>query len=1530
MIELLTAERLNVEQMERITPKATVEQGREDFERGRVLLRSLEQQSAHLEVGDGKTGRAHSVSVWLQYRQVALICNCRQGYGGVACRHRVAAFLALRDYLEKNPPKIWKALLDRAAQSQPRQTQTYRGPIVFSLQEQRGVWAIRPYMLAAKLFDPADLEDQEAIARAINDLELSGEARPLRARANRQNFPNAPAEAIAAANLAVSSPHVSYGGGFGSQPGASFEAMVPFLTRCLVYSGDEVDPLAERIRVLDQPGEFEVLLTQTKKGLQLQPRLLIDGQPRSLKRNETAIVARDPLWLLAGDTLVHARETDPLVAMLLDESNLLIPPADQDEFLETYMLPLANRVRLAGDAIRQEVVDEAPQPRLYLREKEKELLAELRFGYGAHELPYEKRLPAETTKRIPGELALARIIRRPDHEEAAHKSLSSYGLKRTTEPAVFTLRAGSHTVDFLLRQIPRLAEAGFVIYGEEAIKSARVNRNRPQIRFNVSSGIDWFDVSADVTFGDLVVSLKDIRHAVKRRERYVKLTDGSIGELPPEWIDRYRTMLALGEETGDDTLRYGRSQVTLLDQLLEAGDRADAEFRARAAELRNFEGIKERPLPPGFQGELRPYQKFGYDWLHFLNDYGFGGCLADDMGVGKCQAADTLIAVNGTLRTAEAIWESYAGIVSFDGEGYWAEPSAPLLVNAIDEQSGKITQARVRRLYRQQVRERLRTVRLEDGSSITITRRHKLLTSTGWTNELHEGDYVCVPARLHWNGTPLDPDLVTLLAWQIAEGWEQIGGRVSITQQDVDVLEQLRLLAYKVGSTHNIKINNPYIQPHSSRTAFMLSIASKEYRDFLVSKGYAWGKLSREKSIPDFIMQADLDSVRLFLRNFFEAEASIPRSMRGIEISSASEMLMQQLSVLLRRFGIWLRTSEKQKCATNGSRTMRTYYNGILGGNAARRFCQEIGFAGERKQRLLEAVCAHTSNTNVEGIPASVLVADAVRQSKLPVRHFGMHNTVYIDGSQQFSRESLQRVVGALDRIISGESERAYRAQKSSKWTAQTLAAYSALDMPALQRTRAQLQQLLEQEVFYCRIESIEDIEYDGWVYDFEVERHHNFVANQILCHNTIQTLAFLESLYHEQPDRPASLIVMPRSLLFNWQREAEKFTPELKLFVQADQGRISEPEQFAEHDLVLTTYGTMLRDIDLLRRYRFSYAILDESQAIKNPLAETSKAARLLQSDRRLVLTGTPVENSTTELWSQFAFLNPGLLGNLETFRNEFVSPIERGGDGETAQFLRRMVYPFILRRTKDQVASDLPPRSERVIIADMDPAQRKVYDKQRDYYRALLLGLIENEGMNDARMKILEGLLRLRQICNHPRLADARYKGGSGKFELLIETLETLRAEGHRALVFSQFVQMLSLVREQLDARGIPYAYLDGQTRNRQQVVDQFQGSDELPFFLISLKAGGVGLNLTAADYVIHIDPWWNPAVEMQATDRTHRIGQDKPVFVYKLVVRDSVEEKILQLQEHKRELVEQVIGAEGGVFKSLTREDVEVLFT
>jgi non-specific serine/threonine protein kinase len=319
-----------------------------------------------------------------------------------------------------------------------------------------------------------------------------------------------------------------------------------------------------------------------------------------------------------------------------------------------------------------------------------------------------------------------------------------------------------------------------------------------------------------------------------------------------------------------------------------------------------------------------------------------------------------------------------------------------------------------------------------------------------------------------------------------------------------------------------------------------------------------------------------------------------------------------------------------------------------------------------------------------------------------------------------------------------------------------------------------------------------------------------------------------------------------------------------------------------------------------------------------------------LLDAEHRLVMTGTPVENNTFELWSQFAVLNPGLLGNMDYFKSAFANPIEGRRDEQAAGTLRKLVYPFILRRTKEQVAPELPPRTERILYTDMEAAQKKLYTQTRERYRAELLGLIESEGINDTRFKILEGLLRLRQIAIHPALVDSKFNGEAPKFEILLETLETLQAENHKALVFSQFVEVLKLIRGELDARKIKYVYLDGKTQNRQVRVDQFQNDPDYPFFLISLKAGGVGLNLTAADYVIHLDPWWNPAVEMQASDRTHRIGQKKPVFIYKLITRGSVEEKILELQTRKKVLVKQLITAEASFFKSITKEDVRDLFS
>jgi SNF2 family DNA or RNA helicase len=1254
MLFLLTADTLPIVQLFQYTQSNLVNQGRELHRLGCAHVEQATGTSAEISV-EPPSHPPQRVVVGLSGQQVYLTCTCRFNAGWGLCQHRVAAILALQDHLRAHPPSIWRAVLDQTVQQPVRRTTigTSSGAIFFSLQQRGQNWSVVPYSLTGRALPHDHQGDPEQLA-ALIEQRAGAQVRVIRSQVDSSIYRSMPLHVIAAANTAVAA-----GSNFSYWHTSEriFVTMLAMLPNCLVYLGDEQNPIAEgRVFVHEAPAQVELEISRREAALGVQFQLLLADRPITLSSARSTILVRDPTWMLVGDQIFRLADGSPSPDLLTDYAQLTIPASEAELFFDRYMLPLSEHVPIHGDAVTWETVAAEPERRVYLTEHEGSLVAELCFAYAGVELPLEKQFPEESVRRRAGSTTFLRIKRNSAIEQDACQFLaSSSGLKKGGERQ-FALRKNVAPADFLLREVPKLASSGFAVFGEEALTLVRVNRSRPTVSFHVNSGFDWFDVEAVVRFGEQTLPVKELKRALKRRDRYIKLADGSLGAIPEEWAERYRHLFAFSEEQGE-RLRLSNHHVSLLDQLLTEADRVqtDSAFAERREQLKSFDQIEAQPLPHGFTGSLRPYQKAGYDWLHFLRRYRFGGCLADDMGMGKCVAATTRIFVNDALQTAEAIWTSYARAPRFDGEGEWAEPTAPLWVNALDEQRGRMVLAPVRRLYRQRVQERLRRIRLEDGRSITITTRHRLLTlHDSWTTQLRPGDYVGVPARL--------------------------------------------------------------------------------------------------------------------------------------------------------------------VCRTD---------------------------------------------------------------------------------SMAFSPEPRMAVMALASAAVAPQVDRA------------------ASSLPG-------------QDLHFRRIVAVDEVSYKGWVYDLEVAKHHNFVAEQILCHNTIQALAFLQAIYEEQPRPASSLIVMPRSLLFNWQREAAQFTPNLNVYIHADQGRISEAAAFAQHDLILTTYGVMLRDIELLRAYRFHYAILDESQAIKNPLAETSRAARALQADQCLVLTGTPVENSTIELWSQFAFLNPGLLGNLDYFREQFAGPIERKQDVETATFLRKLVYPFILRRTKDQVALDLPPRSEELLITDMEPAQRKLYIKTRDYYRATLLGMIDNEGLDDSRMKILEGLLRLRQICNHPRLVDGKFRGSSAKFELLLETLQTLRAEGHKALIFSQFVQMLSLIREALDEQKIPYAYLDGSTHNRQGEVDRFQNSADLPFFLISLKAGGVGLNLTAADYVIHVDPWWNPAVELQATDRTHRIGQTKPVFVYKLITRDTVEEKILKLQEQKRALVSQLITTEGGVFKLLSRDDVEVLFS
>ncbi|SEQ41272.1 Superfamily II DNA or RNA helicase, SNF2 family [Solimonas aquatica] len=452
-----------------------------------------------------------------------------------------------------------------------------------------------------------------------------------------------------------------------------------------------------------------------------------------------------------------------------------------------------------------------------------------------------------------------------------------------------------------------------------------------------------------------------------------------------------------------------------------------------------------------------------------------------------------------------------------------------------------------------------------------------------------------------------------------------------------------------------------------------------------------------------------------------------------------------------------------------------------------------------------------------------------------------------------------------------------------------------------------------------------------GWLQFLRSNQLAGVLADDMGLGKTLQTLAHV--LLEKEAgrlDRPA-LVVAPTSLVFNWRREAARFAPDLRVLVLHGSDRHARYEQVAQHDLVLTTYALLPRDLAELRKHSWHLVILDEAQNIKNARAKAAQAASELATRHRLCLTGTPLENHLGELWSLFNFLMPGYLGDEKQFRVRFRTPIEKHADRAVQTQLARRVAPFLMRRTKREVAPELPPRTDIVRSVALSGAQRDLYETVRASLGEQLRLEIEAHGFSRARIALLDALLKLRQICCDPRLLKldaAREVQESAKLDLLMTLLPEMLLEGRRVLLFSQFTSMLELIEQALHEAGISYLKLTGETRNREQLVDRFQRG-EVPLFLISLKAGGVGLNLTAADTVIHYDPWWNPAAENQASDRAHRIGQDKPVFVYKLLSEDTVEEKIAELQQHKRELAEGLFAETGGALRELDSAAVAELF-
>ena len=415
---------------------------------------------------------------------------------------------------------------------------------------------------------------------------------------------------------------------------------------------------------------------------------------------------------------------------------------------------------------------------------------------------------------------------------------------------------------------------------------------------------------------------------------------------------------------------------------------------------------------------------------------------------------------------------------------------------------------------------------------------------------------------------------------------------------------------------------------------------------------------------------------------------------------------------------------------------------------------------------------------------------------------------------------------------------------------------------------------------------------------------------------------------YQEEIRPLQALIILPASLVFNWQRELAQFAPSLFVYVHTGPKRMKDIRAIGGHDVVLTTYHTARQDLDLLGKMEWQVIVLDESQQIKNRESEVSRVVRALRGCGKVSLSGTPIENSLADLWTQMEFINPDTLGSFHAFREQFLTPIEKQNDAVARQRLFARVRPFFLRRTKAEVAPDLPALSEQIFYTEMCAAQQKRYEKVRSAMRNEILSLFDDP---KTRILALQALTRLRQLANHPVLAEPDYAGGSGKFDDVMAQWDTVRRAGHKVLFFSSFEKHLQIFRQVFESEGYPYAWLTGDTAaaDRARAVERFQAEPAVQAFFMTVKAGGVGLNLTAADYVFLLDPWWNPAAEDQAVARAHRIGQTRPVTALRFIARDTIEEKIRQLQERKKQLGLDFFAA-GAETPALTRAELETLLS
>ena len=1192
------------------------------------------------------------------------------------------------------------------------------------------------------------------------------------------------------------------------------------------------------------PAKASVLFhfRRNEEGTHYFPTIQYQGQKLDFQYKDAVLVCLQPAWLLLNDLLYSFRtEVDGRKLLpFLKKKFIVVPRQVEESYFQKFVAPLMEsfEVHARGFDIRSEryvarprltfsdaqpalPAPEAPvrppgpprRGRIPLPKPAAPLLTgaeteqihfELSFRYGPHLMPLGNSKPVSVhLEKTADSYVFHRLLRSPDQERATIAELQARRLIVANGHASLPK---AEAFKWLYDNSPALTELGYTV---EAAATATKNYfiGPTSVQVGIQEAGDWFDVRGTVRFGDIEVPFIRLRGHILQRRREFKLPNGQIAIIPDEWFTDYLELFAFGEET-ENGLNLRRHHLALVADL-QSNELATVRMGRKLEKLRDFAEVEDHPLPVGFLGELRPYQKAGYNWLRFVQDYHFGGCLADDMGLGKAQPLHAKVLTPSGWRR---MGELRKGDPVINSQGYTSRvtgvfPQGEKEIFRVTFTDDSTAECCAEHLWA--VQSPMQQYRGQ-GYNVKALRElrddlHDKHGNTKWFVPMVK------PVALAAQPVPVDPYFLGLL---LGDGCFRQHS-ISLSTGDTKIVNYVTQELPPSPAMHRKGTSHDYIIAKDA------TVWINELMQHIKALGLK-GQLSEDKFIPEAYLSNDAPTRLALLQGLMDSNGYVSVQGDVCQFTSVSVALIEGVTFLVQSLGGTVNQSSK---------TQGDIRNG--------------------KSQTGQLAYTLTLNLPPHVTPFRLARKAVLYRSKAkyqPSRGIKAVELVGVMPAQCIS-------VDAPDRL---------------------------------------------------------------YVTD-----------NFILTHNTIQTLAMLQHRRESgEAQGAASLLVLPTSLVFNWLNESQKFTPELRVLAYTGTYRDKNPARFADYDVVLTSYGIVRLDTELLAGYKFDYVILDESQAIKNPSSTTSQAVRQLHSKHRLILTGTPVENSTMDLWSQMSFINPGLLGTQAFFRKEFLKPIEKDQDEGRIRRLHALIKPFILRRHKAQVAKELPAKTEQLSYCQMTDEQAHAYEETKSFYRNKILRNLDEHGPASTQFLLLQGLTRLRQIANHPRLADENYAHDSGKLREVLRMIRNVVAEGHKVLVFSQFVQHLSLVRAALNERQMPYAYLDGATRDRPAEVARFQETEALKVFLISLKAGGVGLNLTAADYVFILDPWWNPAVEAQAVDRAHRIGQQRPVFTYKFITQGTVEEKILALQRRKLALVSELIATDEAVIKHLTREDIEEL--